>query len=520
MSGATNCPETPRQKMIAMMYLVLTAMLALNVSADILSGFTMVDRSLTSSVESLKLKNEGLVDDMNFAYSQNPVKVGQWLDKTKEITQKSQEIFDLLQTTKINIIKLADGDEADPTGKTLKNRDNLDVAGTYVGISTDKKRGKELQKAIEDYKEYLISIFKDQRHTDEFNQTFYTGKAENAHGEEADWLNATFESMPVAAVVTMLSKFQVDVLTSQQAAIEFYKAQTDASDFRVNKITAKLIPTSKNVIQGGKFHAEIALMAIDSTKTPDYYIGEEKIDTSVLDIPCSRIGTFPISGRIDLKNKQGQITRYEWSDEYTVSAPTATVANIDMNVVYKGYANKLEISVPGVASSKLSISASGAKMKRQGNYWICSPTSNKDVSIAIFADVEGKKQRMGQSSFRVRTLPDPTAFLRVVDKNKNTVLYRPGHGHKVTRKELMDAKMVAEYADGMLKAKFRIASFTMLVSDGRGGFTPLKSNGSQFSQQQKRALVKLKSGTIITFDNIKCVGAKTTTLSFSPIKLP
>lgn len=522
MSGATNCPETPRQKMISMMYLVYTAMLALNVSADILNGFTMVDSSLTNSITNLQIKNANLIDDMVYLNEENPQKVGKWLDKTNEVAKHSKTLYLMLQEAKLGIIKKADGKKADPTGKVIVAKDNLDAAGEYVGISTNLKQGKALKQAIGDYKDYMLSIYPESQKEirDNISTTFATKKSTNAHGETVDWINATFESMPVVAVVTMLSKYQVDVLNAEQNAITYFKAQTDAGDFRVNKITAKLIPTSKSVIQGGAFTAEIALMAIDSTKSPEYYLGEEKLDTGYINRVCGSIGTFPISGRIDLKNSQGIITSYPWEDEYTVSAPTATVANIDMNVVYKGYHNKLEISVPGIASSKLLVSATGAKMKKEGNYWICSPTTNKNVKIIVSTEVEGKRRIMGSSEFRVRTLPDPTAFLSITDKNGNKVLYRPGHGHTITRKELMNAQMVAEYADGMLKAKFTIDSFTLLVSDGRGGFTPIRSNGSQFSRQQVQSLVNLKSGTLITFDNIKCVGAKVTTLSFSPIKLP
>ena len=129
MGGAKNCPETPRQKMIGMMYLVLTAMLALNVSADILNGFSMVDNSLLNSIRNANIRNEGLHDDMQYLYEQNPQKVGEWLEKSKRVKEESDKMFNLLQEFKTGIIRLADGKEADTAGIVIVKKDNLDVAG-------------------------------------------------------------------------------------------------------------------------------------------------------------------------------------------------------------------------------------------------------------------------------------------------------------------------------------------------------------------------------------------------------
>ena len=93
MSGAKNCPETPRQKMIGMMYLVLTAMLALNVSSEILNGFTMVDNSLHSTIESSDMRNDDLYKDFEYIYKENPEKVGEWLNKANQIKKQSDELF-------------------------------------------------------------------------------------------------------------------------------------------------------------------------------------------------------------------------------------------------------------------------------------------------------------------------------------------------------------------------------------------------------------------------------------------
>ena len=138
MGGAKNCPETPRQKMIGMMYLVLTAMLALNVSTDILNGFKLVDDSLHSSLEATERRSQVLMDDFKALNDMNPEKNQEWYDKAVELTQKSDSLFDYIKDFKYQIALLADGKKADPEAREIEGNSNLDVTWQYAG---DKKDG-------------------------------------------------------------------------------------------------------------------------------------------------------------------------------------------------------------------------------------------------------------------------------------------------------------------------------------------------------------------------------------------
>ena len=260
-----------------------------------------------------------------------------------------------------------------------------------------------------------------------------------------EWVDNTFAHMPAVAVITMLSKYQTDVRNTEADLLQYFIQQQDAGDFRVNKIQARIIPDSKNVMQGGRYRAEIALMAVDTTKVPTYFIGDNQLDSCIVDIPCTQIGTFPIKGRLEMIDQYGATQTYEFEDQYMVSAPAATVANIDMNVVYKGYDNKMEISVPGIADSQLRVSATGASISKSGNQYICKPSADREITISVSADVDGKIQTIGQKKFRVRPVPSPTAFLRLA----NNELYNPDlEGVKLRRRDLYSATVVAEYADG------------------------------------------------------------------------
>ena len=118
------------------------------------------------------------------------------------------------------------------------------------------------------------------------------------------------------------------------------------------------------------------------------------------------------------------------------------------------------------------------------------------------------------------TLPEPTAFLRITDSNGNRIDYLPNSKHKLRRQELMDATLVAEYADGLLQASFKVTEFTLMISDGRGGLTASQSNGNRFSEAQQKNLLRLKAGSIIFLSKIKVTGAKTVELTSPAVTLP
>ena len=518
MSGAKNCPETPRQKMIGMMYLVLTAMLALNVSADILNGFDMVNDSLNTAIENSKTRNHNLYGDMQALYDLNPTKVGEWLEKANKVKEESDKMFDLLQEFKVGIIALADGKNADPEGNVILKRDDTNVSGEYAEVGTTKKRGNELKNAIDNYRIFVEEMFgNDSLRTKIYDAMYNTDPIKKKADEPAvEWVDNTFAHMPAVAVITMLSKYQTDVRNTEAELLQYFIQQQDAGDFRVNKIQARLIPDSKNVMQGGRYHAEIALMAVDTTKVPTYYIGENQLDSCIIDIPCNQIGTFPIKGRLEMIDQYGATQTYEFEDHYMVSAPAATVANIDMNVVYKGYDNKMEISVPGIADSQLRVSASGASISKSGNQYICKPTADREITISVSADVDGKIQSIGQKKFRVRPVPSPTAFLRL----ENNELYNPDlEGVKLRRRDLYSATVVAEYADGMLNANFTVKQFTLYIQQG-AGWDNLTVKGNKLTDKEVDRLKKLKAGQKFYFGDIQYTGPKSGKLSMGMIDMP
>lgn len=529
MSGAKNCPETPRQKMIGMMYLVLTAMLALNVSADILKGYQKVDDSLHETINSAEDRNEILMKRIAARNEENPAKVGEWFERAKEASVKSDELFEFIKKFKYEILKIADGSKADPEGVKVGAQDNTHAAHEYAITSGNYK---ELKKRIDEYRTYVTSAFaeslaeEDQTKAKAYEKLFSTEKTKNREGENIAWEMSMFSEMPLAASIAMLTKYQSDIRSAEADLIQYFMSQTEAKDFKVNSIEAVVIPESKNVVSGGQYRGRIILAAVDTTATPRIVVGgsELKDPKGNFSFGASGIGDHKIQGTLYVKDPvTGEDVGYNFSDDYTVMAPAVTIANTEMNVVYMGYSNKISISVPGIPSEKLSVSCPNATLEKtgSGNY-ICKPKTYQDVVISVSATIDGKTSSFGSQKFRVKTLPDPTAFLRFKDANGNYVLYNPNinSSHKLSRANLQNAELIAEYADGLLQATFRIASFNLLMADGRGGFSTTQSDGPNFTSAQRNNLMKVKSGTVVVIDKIKVTGAKTTTLSFPTIALP
>lgn len=506
MGGAKNCPETPRQKMIGMMYLVLTAMLALNVSTDILNGFRLVDDSLHYTLDVTSERNKELMEEFRLAAEQNEKKNGEWYEKAKTLQAKSDSLYNYLEEFKYNIAVLADGkafaeEMAKNPGQSTKvsnisARDQLDVTAQYA---INEGHGAVLKRMFENYRDYLIELTGGEKEK-EYKQIFSTEGGKTADGAPMSWEQTIFEGMPVGASVTILSKFQLDVRTAENDMIEYLREQTDAADLRVNKMEVFVVPNSRYVIRGGKYTAKIVLAAIDSTARPNYYIEGSKInDNGIYEVVASGIGLRKYRGELVLpsQNDDEEDLRFPFEGEYSVGEPSVTVSNVELNVMYRDYENKFSISVPGVSNDKVKVSVNGATASQREGMWFIKPTgSAKEVTIAVSAELDGHVQPMGNLTYRVKELPKPGAYFK-----SGASEYNEG---KIARNALLSPQgtVIASYGqDGLLDLKFTITSFQLQTSMGYS-----QSAGNKFSKAQLDQLGKLKPGAMVNIVDIRAKG--------------
>lgn len=519
MGGAKNCPETPRQKMIGMMYLVLTAMLALNVSTDILNGFTLVDDSLHSSMEASVTRNEKLYRDFKEATDQNPEKMQEWYDDAIELKHRADSLWNYIQDFKTQIAILADGqkkvaEREQLTGdgaRNIEGNSNLDVTAQYAIVQGN---GTILKQMVAMYRDYIVELADDDAELrNEFTRVFATDKGWNAHEQDScDWEVAIFEGMPVGASITILTKMQNDVRTTESEMIQYLLDRTDAGDLRVNKLNAYVIPKSDYVIRGGKYSAQIILAAVDSTQRPEYYVEGQRInDQGLYEVVASSVGLRKFKGQIAYLNPASDEMEYlPFESEYTVGEPSVTISNNDLNIMYRGYNNQFSISVPGVSNEKIKVDVAGASVSRSGGLWIIKPgDASKKVTITVSAELEGRMQPMGSREYRVKALPKPGAYFKSGETE-----YQDGN---IARGALLNpnATVIASYGpDGLLDLPFKITSFKVNIN---GVITEAK--GDRFTKDQLARLGKLKKGAIVVITDIRAKGPDGKDTRLSPIPL-
>ena len=520
MGGAKNCPETPRQKMIGMMYLVLTAMLALNVSADILNGFALVDNSLRASISAANNRNAKLYRDFQDANAENPEKVQEWYNKAIELQQRADSLYNYIQHFKEALATLADGKESvearraaegDPTIH-IEKIDNIDVGGQYA---IQEGHGVELKEVIAYYRDFAAEMAeRDEELRNTILKSLATERGYNAHIKDScDWEVAVFDFMPLGATNIILTKMMNDVRSTEGQLLQYLEDQTDAGDLRVNKLNAYVIPTSNYVIRGGKYSAQIILAAVDSTQRPEYYIEGQRInDHGLYEAAATSVGLKKYTGWISyLDPASGEMKNLEFKSEYNVSEPAVTISNNDLNIMYRGYDNKFSISVPGVSNDKVKVTVNGASLTQQGGLWIIKPNeTTKSVTVNVSAELDGKMQPMGSRDYRVRALPKPGAYFKSGENEFN--------GEKnIPRGALLNpsATVIASYGpDGLLDLPYQIVGFKANIN---GVLSESKSN--KFTKEQSDRLGKLKPGNSVIITDIKAKGPDGKVVPLSPIPL-
>ena len=500
MSGATNCPETPRQKMIGMMYLVLTAMLALNVSASILNGYTQVDESLHATIETMQESNADTYATFKAALDKNPEKTQEWYDKAMEVKTASDRFFDYVQKFKDDMVLLADGNKAIKNAKVsdIGKKDDTNIPSQYA---INEGNAAILKEAINQYREFLINVTGDTQAFDaELRRTFVTDDGQNAEGETISWENMIFHEMPMCASITVLTKLQNDIRHCEGKAVQLLLAATDAGDLRVNKFNAYVIPSANYVVKGTKYTAQVILAAIDSTQTPEYYVNGQKLNSNgVYEVIANTVGVQKIIGKIGYMDQQGVMQYLPFEREYTVGEPTATISNTDLNIMYRGYDNPFSISVPGVSAHLLQVKCAQASIKQQGNMWIIRPNaeSSDNLEIEVYANLGGTAALMGSQVYRVKNLPRPDAYFEI-----NGV---PTEDTRIPRSHLINPKnkIVASYgADGLVQAKFEITGFQVKLPTGAS----ISVKGDHFDNKALDAIKKLKQGNMLNLMYIRAKG--------------
>lgn len=518
--GSNNTRLSPRQKMINLMYIVLTAMLALNVSSDVLNGFTQVEEGLKRTNTNVEERNAGILASLEAFAAQNPDKGRRWYDKATEVRRVTDGIYLRIDSLKRLIVIEADGSDADVDN--IQNRDNLEAA-SVVMLAGTKSRGAALRRDLDAYRTYITSLVTDTVKRVSLEKTLSTAPVlrKGTLGKQS-WEESKFDNQPVVAAVTLLTKLQNDVKFAEGEALQNLLANVDAGDVRVNELNAFVIPQSRFVMRGGKYSANIVLAAVDTTARPEVYINGAKLanDRGLYEFNPGSTGSFDYSGYLEVPHGDGSVTRHPFQSSYTVIEPTATVSATMMNVLYAGIDNPISISVPGVPTGKVSATMTNGTLTRSGDHWVAHPQKVGDEAVvSVSAEMDGRPMSMAQTKFRVRKLPDPTPYIAFKDAQGNTSHYKGG-GRGLSKSLLLAAPGIeAAIDDDLLNIAFKVLSFETVFFDSMGNAIPEVSNGAQFSQRQKDSFRRLSRGKRFYISRVKAVGPDGITRDLAPIEV-
>ena len=472
----SNNPNSPRQKMINLMYLVFIALMALNVSSEVLEGFGVVENSLQKSIATSSQRNDIAMRDLAHFHELFPARAYAEYAKGYHVKSESDDLFNYLEELKIRIVQEADGKNGDINN--IKRKDHLDAAARVM-LAPVVGEGRKLREKIEAYRTDMAGLVADPEKTKVIESVL---DMETPYLNGRNWETVYFDNMPVAAAITILTKLQSDIRYVEGEVLS--SLQTSAIDveaYRVNKIEAMVIPQSQIVMQGTPYRAQIVLAALDTTQRPEIFITgvNEPLKDNWYTGSSAAIREHTFSGRMIVG-----ATEYPFSSSYFVTEQIATIASQLTNMLYESIPNDLEVAIPGIPSGSVTASISdGSIMHKAGNVWTVTPPSGvSTVNITVRANVAGGSPISIDKEFRVRRLPPAQAFLEYRDAS-GTI--QKSFGGVISRQNLLNAGGIkAGVDDGLLDIPYTVTGFQLRFFDQMGNAVPVNSQSGSFTQDQ------------------------------------
>ena len=518
--------ETPRQKMIGMMYLVLTALLALNVSKEILNAFVIVEDGLKKTNENFDGKNGVLYSKFEKAMSDNKVKTGPWYQKAMEVKKEAAELCTMVDALESDLYadvqKVPKGVADTFKLKQLDSKDNYDAPTRILLGATPEEPGADgkivpLKKAMIKFKADLLAMVPEKEKAN-VKLGLNTDDVYSSNDEKmVKWEYNNFDHTTMAATMCIFAGIKNDIKNAESDMVGLLLKAITAADFSFDAVEAKVVANANYITAGEDYTADIFVSAHSSTQNPEIVIGN--VDTTAkvaklvgtgTPVPVTAgVGKYVVhtgaegdqeySGVINVKAPDGSIKPYPFHGKYTVAKPSMAVSPTKMNVFYIGVPNPVDISVAGTAPMDVSATMSGGsgtiKSLGGGHYEINVKAGDAKGMINVNVS---KKTKDGNKSagppmvFRVKKVPSPQASYAGVT----------GDG-KVSKGELMNAGgVIPKLEDFVFDLKFPVISWNMSIFVN-GVYADYSANGANATSQMKEILNKVKPGQKVLIEEVK-----------------
>lgn len=494
-------PKEPRQKMINMMYLVLTALLALNVSSEILNAFVTVNGSITKSNQVITDKNKLTYESFaeKLKDQQTHDQAAAWAPKAEEARKLSATLFDYIEGLKTDLTKEAGSHENHHNGKQEINADNIDAS---IRLMDQKGKGKELYSKLGEYKKQMLALLGNEAGPFEksipIDLSVPESKSGNKYGNDVNgWIQSYFHMTPAIAGLTILSKFQNDVKGTESQVVDHFHSKIGEVKIVYNKFQAIATSNTTYAMPGDDVEITAGVGAFSDAAKPRITINGAPQTltadgTAVMKTKASGTGDHSVNVVIEFNKPDGTPEKVTKTIKYTVGVPSgASVFLEKMNVLYIGVDNPLTISGGSVGAEKTRVSFPDGSISRDGGHWIAKP--NKPGMSKIVVNADGKNFEF---PMRLKYLPPPAAF---VGAKK---------GGAISSAELKAiGAVIAKLEDSDFEAPYKVIGYKVGAVGGPIQlYQEFPNDGNRWSGQAAGLISRCGPGTRVFFDQIQVVG--------------
>lgn len=503
---------SPRQKMINMMYLVLTALLALNVSADILKAFHLVEQSMDKAGMNIAKKNEEswqAIQKYKADHPQDSIAIAV-NDKAAKVRQISKDGVDYFEKLKNDLIAAAGGRHEDTNNDGNTADEEVAEASNiekHANLMIVQGKGKEVKAKINEIREALLAQLPADKRSKVKSDLVTEDPVSSAHAQT--WESEMFEHTPVAAVVTLLVKTQNDIKNTEMQVLDELKLGLQGDQVLIDNFLAQVIPTNGTYVSiGSKYTADIFLGAASSKTDATIQVNgkEIKMEGGIgkFEVSPSTEGEVKYKGVITTKRSSGKVEQYPFEGSFTALKPIAVISATKMNVVYIGLENPISVSVPGYAPAEVMVSlepASAGQLKPDVQKGTFKLTLNKTSStvkvVASVKDKSGATKRMGEQSYRVRNIPDPNPALGTIEQSG-------GVAAALLRTQNVVRAPLKNFAfEGVNYIPYE---YQFLLISKKNGTTFENAKGQMLTPSMQGALSRAAKGDKLIITNIKVKG--------------
>jgi gliding motility-associated protein GldM len=493
-----SIPKEPRQLMINLMYLVLTAMLALNVSAEIINAFFALNSGIKQSSEMVAATHVGIVKGIEASVKAEP-KYANYLTIAGKAKEIADEFTKYMKTVNDELVKEAGGlDEHHTDGRPKKYKDK-DVT-TRMFTLEGQGKGVEVEKKIRDTRAKLLALIPtiDTAELSKKMPLLVDAVPEDAKGKS--WVDLKFKQMPVAAVMPALSKISADAVTSETAILNYCLDKSSGKEIvKFDGFRVAIAPKKAYLTRGDKFEAEVYMAAFSKTNNNVSI----SVNGSGLAVnqgvavyttgPQNELGEKTVNASATIKNPfTGNTETVTGKLVYEVGEKSVTVSAEKMNVFYIGVPNPVAVSAAGIPTSQLKVSMSGGDISRgsDGNYVVtCSRPGKATITVSGGGLTANKE-------FRVKPIPDPVAKINVGSDDQSKGAAVPA---------ALIANMtgvIAELKNFDFDARCNIQSYVLLRVPRRDDIQQANVSGA-FNSEAQRLVAQAKPGDSYQFQNVK-----------------